>query len=260
MSGSPRRPADLQVHCINLDRNPARLEQFYRVNPHLSRVTRFSAVDGRLVDLAALTRRGLATADILQFQTPGGLGCSLSHAALWEVAARGREPLTICEDDAIFNAAFEQTAAAVIATLPGDWDLVSWGWNFDLFMCFEMLPGVSSSLCQFEQERLRRGAAVFQAQTVKPNAFKLLWAFGKPCYSVSPKGAAVLRDRLLPFRPATATCPEGVRAPPNAAHYRVLSVDGALNTIYREINAFVSFPPLVITKNEDTSIHAAQRS
>ena len=39
-----------------------------------------------------------------------------------------------------------------------------------------------------------------------------------------------------------------------------MSVDGALNTIYREINAFVSFPPLVITKNEDTSIHAAQRS
>jgi hypothetical protein len=45
--------------------------------------------------------------------------------------------------------------------------------------------------------------------------------------------------------------------PPGGLHYRVLSIDGALNSVYRDINAFVSFPPLVVTKNEDTSVHAA---
>jgi glycosyl transferase family 25 len=167
------------------------------------------------------------------------------------------EAITVCEDDAIFNAGFERSAAAVIETLPADWDIISWGWNFDLFMSFEMLPGVSSSLSQFEQERMRQGAEAFQAQTLAPKAFRLLWAFGTPCYSVSAKGAVVLRERLLPFRPMVIACPEGVRAPPGSMYYRVLSVDGALNSVYRHINAFVSFPPLVVTKNEGTSIHAA---
>jgi glycosyl transferase family 25 len=247
----------MRIHCINLDRTPERLARFHQANRHLRDVTRFSAVDGQTIDLPSLAQQGLATEDILTIQTRGGLGCSLSHAALWDEAIRLGEAITICEDDAIFNAHFEQTAAAVIETLPADWDIISWGWNFDLFMAFEMLPGVSSSLCQFEQERMRQGADWFQAQPLAPKAFMLLWAFGTPCYSVSAKGAAVLRERLLPFRPMTIACPEGVGAPPGSLHYRVLSIDGALNSVYRHINAFVSFPPLVITKNEDTSIHAA---
>jgi glycosyl transferase, family 25 len=248
----------LRLYCINLDHRHDRLAAFHKVNPHLREVTRFSAVDGRRLDMPALERQGLAVADLLGFQTAGGIGCSLSHAALWNEAIRRGEAVTVCEDDAIFNTGFAQSAAAVIATLPADWDLISWGWNFDLFMVFEMLPGVSSSLCQFEQERMRQGAELFQAQTLAPKAFKLLWAFGTPCYSVSAKGAAVLRERLLPFRPMVIACPEGVRAPPGGLNYRVLSVDGALNSVYRHINAFVSFPPLVISKNEDSSIHAAK--
>jgi GR25 family glycosyltransferase involved in LPS biosynthesis len=248
----------LRLYCINLDRSPHRLAAFHDANRHLRDVTRFSAVDGRTLDLPALAQRGLAAPDILETQTPGGVGCSLSHAALWDEAIRHGEAITVCEDDAIFNAQFDRVAAEVIATLPPDWDIIAWGWNFDLFMSFEMLPGVSSSLCQFEQQRMREGAATFQAQAVSPKGYRLLWAFGTPCYSVSPKGAAVLKERLLPFRPMTITCPEGVRAPPQSLHYRVLSIDGALNSIYRHIDAFVSFPPLVITKNEDTSVHAAR--
>jgi len=247
----------LRLYCINLDHRHDRLAAFNSTNPYLREVKRFSAVDGRQLDMTALERQGLAVADLLGFQTAGGIGCSLSHAALWEEAIRLGEAITVCEDDVIFNAGFEQSAAAVIETLPADWDIISWGWNFDLFMSFEMLPGVSSSLCQFEQQRMRDGASAFQTQAISPKAYRMLWAFGTPCYSVSAKGAAVLRERLLPFRPMIIPCPEGVRAPPGSLHYRVLSIDGALNSVYRHINAFVSFPPLVITKNEDTNIHAA---
>ncbi len=45
--------------------------------------------------------------------------------------------------------------------------------------------------------------------------------------------------------------PGGERAAPHATHFRVLGVDGALNTVYRDLNAYVCFPPLVVqARNE----------
>lgn len=244
----------MRLYCINLDRRPDRLAIFHDVNRDLRNLTRFPALDGQTLDPSALAQRGLVDANIRQFWTPGALGCALSHAALWDEAIRHGEPITICEDDAIFNAHFDGAAAKVIATLPPDWDIIAWGWNFDLFIVFEMLPGVSSSLSQFEQQRMRDGAAAFRTQEVDPRAFRLSWAFGTPGYAVSPKGAAVLKERLLPYRFTMIPYPEGVRAAPYSMYHAALSVDCALNRVYRDINAFVCFPPLVITKNQDTDV------
>lgn len=243
----------MRVHVINLDRSAERLAEFTRVNAHLSQVTRFAAVDGPRLDLATLARHGLVSDDVLANFTMGSLGCALSHAALWDSAIRSGEALTVCEDDAIFNRYFERCAAEIMASLPVDWDIVVWAWNFDLFTYFELLPGVSGCLAQFDQDRMRTAAGDFQDLALSPRAFRLIWSFGTPCYTVSAKGARQLKSRLLPFRPLTLACPEGIRAPPQMPYYRVLSIDGALNSVYRELSAFVCFPPLAITKNE----HAA---
>lgn len=243
----------MRVHFINLDRSKDRLEEFTRTNRHLSELSRFSAVDGRSLDLAALAKNGVVTADILTNYTLGGVGCVMSNLALWDMAITTGQSVTICDDDAIFNRGFDQAAEEVMRSLPAGWDFVLWGWNFDLFMFYEMLPGVSGCLAQFEQDRMRAAAGAFQELPLSPRPFKLIWAFGIPCYTVSAKGARALRNGLMPFRPMMLSCPEGIRAPPQMPYYRVLGIDGALNSIYRHMDAYVCIPPLVIAKNE----HAA---
>jgi glycosyl transferase family 25 len=242
----------LQIRVINLDRSPDRLAAFMSANAHLAAVSRFAAVDGRRLDLAALTRAGLIGEGLLHkdYYTIGAIGAAMSHLSLWEEAANSGTMLTIAEDDAIFHSRFEPHAAEVIERLPPDWDLILWGWNFDLFLCFEMLPGISTSLSQFEQERLRANAARFRDLAVSPRPFPLIWSFGIPCYTVTPKGGRALKSICLPLKPTIASFPPAGRTPLRAQLFRNVGIDSAMNNAYAKISAHVCFPPLVVTRNE----------
>src|SRR5262249_5624713 len=110
-------------------------------------------------------------------------------------------------------------------------------------LCFEMIPGVSHIVAQFDQNRMRMGTAEFQSALLAPGAFRLLHAFGTCSYSISPLGARALKDFCLPFRNLTVFFPGLNRSIAN------VGLDVMMNALYPEINAFVSFPPLVITKN-----------
>jgi tetratricopeptide (TPR) repeat protein len=250
----------VHVHVINLDRSPDRLAEFRSLNGHLAEITRFPAVDGQRLDIPSLAAQGLAATDILSMYRIGAVGDAMSNIALWETAIRTGRNVTIAEDDAIFNRQFDRCAEELIAGLPPDWDLISWGFNFDLFMSFEMLPGVSLCVAQFEQERLRTNVDAFRQQSIAPRAYRLRWAFGTPCYTVSPKGALALKSKCLPLRPMLIPCPEGAKAPPHARIFRNVGIDNTLNSVYPDLNAYVCFPPLVVVKNEPakSTIQAAE--
>lgn len=232
----------VRIHLINLDRSPERLAEFRALNGHLSEVTRFAAVDGSRLDRAELASSGVI--DPALGYTNGALGNAMSHLRLWQTAIDTNEPLTLCEDDAIFNRFFERDAAATLQSLVPNWHMVFWGWNFDAMALFEMIPGVSSCLAQFEQARMRRAVKQFQSATLTPRPFRLLAAFGIVCYSVSPLGARVLQRLFTPLRDNPVTLPATGRSFMN----KDLSV-GLLET-FPKITAFASFPPLVITKND----------
>jgi glycosyl transferase, family 25 len=232
----------MQIHLINLDRSTERLAEFNALNRHLTNVTRFAALDGRQADRHALMIEGVIGPGL--DYTDGALGNCLSHIALWDRAIADNEPVTLCEDDAIFNRGFERDAATLIDCLPADWHLLFWGWNFDAFAVFEMLPGVSPFLANFDQNQMRAGIEHFQSARVNPRAFRLLAAFGIVSYSISPAGARLLRQVLLPVRAAPVTVPAVGRRFAN----KDLSI--ALLDVLPRINAFASFPPLVITRND----------
>jgi glycosyl transferase family 25 len=238
------------INFINLDRSPERLAEFKTVNAHLANCQRFSAVDGRAIDIPTLVKRGLVTADIVKDYTIGNVGAAMSNIALWDRAIDSGQIVTAAEDDAIFNLGFERQAAEMIGLLPNDWDFILWGYNFDLFMCFQMLPGASPCLALFEQDRLRAGIKAFQSQTIRASAYRLIWAFGLTCYSISPKGAREFKSRCLPLRPKIVHCPEIARAPPGGPNYRTVGIDNHMNAVHRDLKSFVCFPPLVVTKNE----------
>lgn len=234
----------MHINLINLDRSPDRLAQFRSLNEHLKDVSRFRAVDGKTLDIEALLRDRLIHADVLPAYTVGALGCAMSHLALWQRAITSNEPVTIAEDDAIFNSGFDEDADTLLQEIDPEWDLILWGWNFSHPILFDAMPGVSSCVAHFDEGAMRRGAAIFRDQIVSPRLFRLYRAFGTPCYSVSPKGAKALWDKLVPLRDGS------VLFPGSGKPYRITGIDVAMNGAYDALRAYVSMPPLVITRNE----------
>jgi GR25 family glycosyltransferase involved in LPS biosynthesis len=232
----------LDIRFINLDRSVDRLQAFRQVNAHLPDIARFTAVDGAKADRAALAAAGTLAADLAY--TPGAVGCALSHIALWREAAAGSAPLTICEDDAVLHSSFADVAPRLIGVLPADWDIVVWGWNFDTVLLFDVMPGISPCIAAFDQDQLRRSIDLFQQRPANPRAYRLLQSFGTIGYTVSPAGARMLLARCLPLRPLTITVPRIVSDLPNTG------IDIVMNTVYPKSRAFVSFPPMVVTRND----------
>jgi glycosyl transferase, family 25 len=240
------------LYLINLDRAADRLGEFMAANAHLAEVVRFSAIDGAALDTSALIRTGVIKPEILECYMPARLGGALSHLALWNEAIKTGEALTICEDDALLHGDFESHAARLLSELPADWDLMLWGWNFNAALDIDFLPGVSPCLVLCEQASLRAGAANFQHLPLSPRPFRVRQALGLPCYSVSPKGARALRDFCLPLRPMQ------LRLPGNNRHLCNVGIDCMMAARYPDLQAFVSFPPLAVTKNQPEHNAAAQ--
>lgn len=245
---------DVTIHLINLDRRADRLREFAALNAHLRNVIRFSAIDGQRLDIAALIREGTIRPGILNTYTAARLGGALSHLALWQQAIDAGKTLTICEDDAILHRDCAAHWARLLPELPGDWDLVVWGWNFNAALDFELLPGVSRCLALCEQASLRAAALRFQEAPVSPQPFRLRQALGIPCYSVSPKGARRLRQFCLPLRPMELRLPGKTRRLGN------IGIDCMMAALYPEIVAYVGVPPLAVTPNEPGAPEAPLRS
>jgi GR25 family glycosyltransferase involved in LPS biosynthesis len=239
----PAKSAALRVSFLNLDRSPERLASFLKVNSHLTDVHRVAAVDG-----SALSRQHLQEIKVIQGEMPdytnGALGCALSHLVQWELTAKGQEPLTLAEDDAIFHPQFEHLAATVLASLPADWDIIHWGWNFDSILAFDLMPGVSPCVGIFDQDGLRANIATYQKLALNPIAYRLQRALGTVSQSISPAGAAKLLRHCVPLRPMELYLPLLNRTVPNTG------IDTMMNELYPKINAYVCVPPLVITKND----------
>ena len=232
----------MDIHVINLDRSMDRLLAFKTLNSHLNlNFLGFSAIDGKDVARGPLVDRGIITADLRYRE--GALGCALSHLALWDLAIEQNQSLTVCEDDAIFNRGFGVAAETLIKALPEDWHVILWGWNFDSILLFDMIPGVSPCLGIFDQDRMRMGIDAYQSARLMPRPFRVYRAFGLVGYSVSPMGARAMKQHCLPLRNMDVFFPGLERTLSNS------DIDIMLNDAYPRINAYVSFPPLIITKN-----------
>ena len=232
----------MDIRVINLDRSTDRLLTFETLNTHPNlKFLRFPAIDGKDLARGPLIDRGIIAADLSY--SDGALGCALSHLGLWDLAIEQSQTLTVCEDDAIFNRGFEAAAESLIKGLPGDWHMILWGWNFDSVLLFDMIPGVSPCLGVFNQHRMRMGIDAYQSARLTPRPFRLVRAFGTVGYTVSPMGARAMKQHCLPLRNLEVFFPGLERVLPNTG------IDIMLNEAYPRINAYVSFPPLIITKN-----------
>jgi len=243
-SSMPRHPEFMTstVKVIHLDRSTDRAAEFIARNRTLS-YEFVQAVDGTQLKSERIADPRLFEGD-LPFPGPGAYGCALSHLAQWEFAIAHQAAVTIAEDDAIFRHDFEDASAAVMANLPHDWDIILWGWNFDSVLSVRALPGVSPAVMVFSQEMMRGNVDTFQSLSSPSHPYRLDNCFGIPAYSISPAGAARFRAWCFPMKNFK------LHVPLLPAPVGNTGVDVAMNRVYAEANAYVAFPPLVITPNE----------
>ena len=105
-----------QVYCINLKERPDRWERFIH-QPGVIRIQqtfpfeRFEGINGKLLDIKNDSRVSLRTKRNILYQkrrdhedldTPGGVGCYLSHYSCWKkFLETDKEKVLILEDDAV---------------------------------------------------------------------------------------------------------------------------------------------------------------
>ena len=233
------------VHVINLDRTPERLAMFMTANADIADFRCVAAIDGNEIDLGALVSGGIAEQDVEEHYTRGAIGCALSHFALWDQAIATNQITTVCEDDVIFNRHFVEYATAVMKDAQPGWHIILWGWNFGAILQFELLDGVSGCATFFDDARMRANIAAFQDHSVTPRTFRLILAMGTLCYSISPAGALAAGSFCKPIRAMR------LHSPPFVVDLPATGVDDMLSMAYpKQLNALVSFPPLVVTATE----------
>jgi glycosyl transferase family 25 len=108
----PWRVDKIPAFCINLERRPDRWLAFSKQPAvlDLPNLKRFIGVDGKNLDIMKDDRIPLATKRNIKLKTrraheeittAGGIGCALSHIAVWEWIVENKTPVTlVLEDDA----------------------------------------------------------------------------------------------------------------------------------------------------------------
>jgi GR25 family glycosyltransferase involved in LPS biosynthesis len=139
----PATMATTKLFVVTLARNSDRWEYFLKGGDTAAQfpgLTRFEAVDGRSLNLLNDSRLSLSARvaimrgtrrDHTDINTPGMVGCYLSHLALWQRVADERLPLAVVmEDDANVQPGLAASVDALLARLPNgdDWDVLLLGY------------------------------------------------------------------------------------------------------------------------------------
>jgi GR25 family glycosyltransferase involved in LPS biosynthesis len=235
------------VLVINLDRYPERMARFmaYNTMPGIE-VERITAVDGEKLDRAELVARNLIAADLIY--STNSVACSLSHVRCWQRIVRMGRPAVVCEDDVALRRDFAELHEKFAPTL-ADAEAIFWSFNFDMHVAYRVPDmGVCTTIYDERHFNDEGRIAGFQAGQAPPVLYRPERLWGVACYSLTPRGAAKLLDRVMPLRNAKVTFPypTGLREL-SLCNFSSLGIDNDLGLVHvRELDAWVAVPPVAI--------------
>jgi GR25 family glycosyltransferase involved in LPS biosynthesis len=137
---------NIPAFCITLERRPDRWKRFQDQSGIKGlQLQRFLGVDGKTIDIktdervATLTKRNIITKSRRsheELDSIGGVGCALSHIAVWKWMVDNNQPVClIFEDDAVVPPNFVDRANACIKGSllqdPKQWDIWLLGGKWD---------------------------------------------------------------------------------------------------------------------------------
>jgi len=229
---------------ISLERTPERLSRFRKqFDPSLrDQVVLMPAIDGKNLDLESLLDSGDLSESALNWPK-GQVGCALSHRACWQACQEKDEPLLIMEDDVVIPPDWECVVQNQIENIKSkDWDLLMLGWNFDSGLSAEWAPG--QCFTALFRPRYNNYDELLKALSFQSTRswLRLRMLFGPAAYFISPVGAKKLLKLTRPLMSTPIYNPE-------LSNRVAYSLDGQLNSLYSELNAWVLFPPLMAGEN-----------
>ena len=241
----------LQLAVISLARTPCRWDAFKkRLGNQPWPLERVWGVDAELIsdnDLNHLLTRRRLSASALAWPK-GQVGCALSHQLCWRKCIASGMPMLVFEDDALLAKNWHVHLEQSFNELPiEDWDLLLLGWNQDSCLQVEWAKGLSASYFFHPRYPSQQHLQVaLNEPSIARGWSRVIRSFGLAGYVVSVNGAKRLLSWSVPLRTLEITNP--VMRPGTC-----FSLDGQLNGLYPEINAWVLSPPLIVGANEKMS-------
>ena len=232
----------MENFVINLAREPQKFENFLKLNAG-SKIDfrRFDACDGAAVSDAEAVKMMIVTPGT-KF-TKGSIGCAISHFRLWQQCIEKDAPILVFEDDAAVRNDFNEVFPKLLAVLER-WDYFTLGYNTDSILDIEIADGMRSAIA-FDPKYPDDKALKDFVRSAKPAAaYRLNNCFGTCGYAISPAGAKRLSKLCFPMNNRTITIAALQRSFP------AFNFDCILNDVYRKIDAYAAFPPLVVPKND----------
>ncbi|KVR25336.1 hypothetical protein WK13_31750 [Burkholderia ubonensis] len=175
--------------------------------------------------------------------TPGAYGIAATSFRLWTEIATGDKIVTIAEDDAIFRPDFHAVLMDLRQQLVGDFDFVTWGYNFDSVVRAGLFENQVPCRMTFNQDALRVSLTAFRTDRCQVTLQRLLEFYGIFAYSISPSGARELLKRCFPLTDDNHYSPGLGRVMPQ------LGIDIVMNRHYGDLRCFMAYPPMVVTPN-----------
>lgn len=245
----------MEIHIINLLRSTDRKKRFNEYNlKYIDKYNFFEAIDGNKINISEISDE-LYSKRAINY-TSGTIGSALSHLKLWEKSIGLNKPILIMEDDAIVSHDFNNHLNNVMKMLPENWDILQLSYNFDSVLNYDNTV-YEQSYCMFGRKNMTKtDVENFVNSKIYPTIARLNNSFGISAYVVSPKGAKILKRKCFPLDNRLVN----IRLPfIKSKCIRSYTVDCIMNTVYKDINAYVCPIPFVITPHISDELNTTTR-
>jgi GR25 family glycosyltransferase involved in LPS biosynthesis len=236
----------MKKYVVSTEIYRKRLELFQSSHPDLQDLHVKMGLNASTMDPNPMNNEGLKEFVKEPCTWPmGAICCGVAHLEIFKEVIATNSPMTVFEDDAILTKDFDRKTTELLETIPGDWDIVQWGYNWDTFMWMRMIdrngPVIKIDLCR-EMHRLDLNK--FISGDTPSTLIPLEMCFGMHAYSISPSGAQKILDNF------PGLTDELVVVKDLFLEYQSVSLDSQLGALYHQMNSYIAFPPLSYVHND----------
>ena len=230
----------MEVYVISLKRSQDRKDKFDANNmKYINKYTYHDAIDGKTININNLDK-SIFTKGSVNYSN-GAIGCALSHLQLWEKCIELNKPIIVMEDDVIVSKLFEKYISNLINNmLPANWDIIQLSYNFDSVLSYNNTVYEQCN-CVFNKTKMTKNDINnFVNSKINTTIAKLNHSFGTSAYMINPKGAKILKERCFPLNNKIINIPF-------LNNIMCYTIDCMMNSVYKDISAYVCVIPFVIT-------------
>jgi GR25 family glycosyltransferase involved in LPS biosynthesis len=229
----------MDIFVISLESSAERKIIFDNYNSKYIKYTYHKAVDGKTIVVDKLEPTIFKKGS--KIYSNGAIGCALSHLQLWDKCIELNRPIIIMEDDAIVSRDFNKHINNLMNNLvPKEWDIIQLNYNFDSVLSYSN-TNYETCNCIFNKHSITKtDIQNFVNSKINTTIARLQFCFGSSAYIISPNGASKLKKKCFPLDNRIVNIPF-------LNNVMSHTIDCIMNSIYKDILAYVCIIPFVIT-------------